>query len=130
MIRLHNRRTDNLDNCSVMVQDARSIDEENRVRQSSDFNPVRLLAEKCAAGFETRNGWFMRVEIDHLEIGDTVNQGVMKWPTGDKSRLERWTLNLSLTATGLAEWKPSIEVEWQRGSDSIVVRKFNDSELG
>lgn len=122
LARLHNRQAANVSNCRIVVQDVRSFDSAKVLfRASAGFKPVRVLAENCAAGFESRNVWFLRIEAAHLEIGDTINEGVMNWPTGDKNQREKWRVSLSMTADGVDEWKPELEVEWQRHAETVQV---------
>jgi hypothetical protein len=118
-----NRRAANLFTCEIMVRDARSFDGEKGVlRESENFRPVRITREDCAAGFEGKGHWLIRTQGDHLEIGDTTNQGVLPWPTGDKSNKQRWRLFFSVKAKELEQWTPEVDLEWVSQSDAIGIR--------
>ena len=121
--RLHNRRHTNVSNASVIVRDVRSFDAAKSLfREKSGFKSVRILKQSCAAGFEGKNVCFLRIEADHLEVGESVNDGVMSWPTGDKSNKQMWRLSLSVTAEGHEEWMPELDIEWVLRSETVRVQ--------
>lgn len=125
LVGLHNRGTRNLSSCTIVVRDARSFDaNKGSFRESPGFNAVRVLKENCMAGFESHKPWLLRIETDRLEVGDTVEQGVMHWPTGDKNDTQKWRLFFSVTAEGLEEWRPEIDLEWVRRSNTIRLRSI------
>ena len=69
----------------------------------------------------------MRIETDHLEVGDTINEGIMYWPTGDKNDKQRWRLFFSVTASDVEEWTPEVDLEWVGRSDTV---QFQVAEPG
>jgi hypothetical protein len=120
LLRVHNQRITNIANCNVVVHDVRSYDlAKGAFRESSGFKPVRILRENCAAGFETRNAWLVRIEGDHLEVGDTIASGILQWPSGDRSAMHKWRLRLSVAIEGSPEWTHEVDAEWERGSTII-----------
>ena len=122
--KLHNRRITNLANCTLIVRDVRSFDAAKGVfRESWGFKPVRIAKLDCRAGFENELGWLLRIQGDRLEVGDMVNQGVMQWPTGDKSSKQRWRLLFSVVVDGLEEWTPEVELEWVRKTAVLTMNR-------
>jgi serine/threonine protein kinase len=118
-----NDRAINVQGFSISVRDARSFDSKRMcLRAGFGFKNVNLLRyNELLAGDGSQIVWLIRVNGRQLEVGDTVGQGVLKWPKGDISEREIWQLTLCIESHGVDPWQQDVRVIWERESNRIGV---------
>jgi serine/threonine protein kinase len=118
-----NRRTRNIKDCMVCLIDARSFDASSgEYRDGFGFKKRRLSINKeILAGDVTTPSWLLRVKDGHLEVGDTIGDGILLWPKSDESETQLWALTLSVEAVDIEPWSLGATVEWQRGGNLLRV---------
>jgi serine/threonine protein kinase len=88
-----NDRVTNLKACRILARDARSYDtRKSSFREGYGFTTVNLgTYNEVLAGDAMKSKWLLRICDGHLEVGNTVNEGVLCWPAGDSSDLQSWS---------------------------------------
>jgi serine/threonine protein kinase len=121
-----NRRTKNIKDCTVWVNDARSFDAISReYREGFGLRKRRLSIHKeILAGDATTPSWLLRVNDGQLEMGDTNGAGVLLWPKADRSDKQLWALTVTVEAIDIAPWTLGITVEWQREANLLSISQI------
>jgi serine/threonine protein kinase len=120
---LMNRRTNNVKDCVVYVIDARSFDiSAAAYRENFGLKKRRLsLHKEVLAGDVTKSSWLLRIKDGHLEMGNSVGDGVLKWPAGDNGGSQIWLLTLLIEAVDIEPWTVGLKVTWQQETDSLGI---------
>lgn len=122
-----NRRTKNIQDCSVRLVEAQSFDAEvSEYREGLALKiPALSLQKEILAGDETGPYWLLCVRNGRLELGNTSGEGGLRWPAGDASGTQVWRLALSVEAQDIEPWTPALTVEWQQASNALSVRQHS-----
>ncbi len=70
---------------------------------------VAWVSRRLPAGEVTKSTILVRIEGDHLELGDTIGMHELSWPSGDAAIDRRWALTMRVI--GLSqEWPLELDV--------------------
>jgi serine/threonine protein kinase len=125
-----NRRSKNLKGCRVRIIDAQSFDSRLSEYREGFGLGVKALSvhNQISAGDESGASWLLSVRNGHLEVGDTVGDGVLRWPAADTSEIQVWRLSLVVEAQDVDTWPIRVTIEWNRSSD--VLSAYDAAETG
>jgi hypothetical protein len=128
LIDVVNLQAINLNGCRLLVHDARSFDRrKSTFREGFGFEAVVDTCKTLFAGDKTSAAWLVRINGDHLEVGNTVSHGVLRWPRGDDSDEQQWLLRMSFDTENAEPWKFDIHVTWFQKTNALsaVVLRSN-----
>jgi hypothetical protein len=130
---LTNHPPNNINKCSIRVLEAISFDARQGrklvARDSFGFGKATIAiyqpimggsVAKTIQGHES--AWFIRINQGHLEVGNTVNDGILKWGSADTSPEQIWALDVSVSGEGLKPWNFKVWLMWSSKSGVLRVR--------
>jgi serine/threonine protein kinase len=125
-----NRRNKNLSDCRVLIIDAQSFDARlSEYREGFGLGAKPLSRHsQILAGDETATNWLLCIRNGRLEVGDTVGEGALRWPSADASEIQVWRLGLAIEAQDIDPWPVRLTIEWNRNSNALTA--YDAAETG
>ena len=95
---------------------------------------VAWVSRRLPAGEVSKSTILVRIEGDHLELGDTVGMHQLLWPSGDPAINRRWVLTIKVLGIS-QEWPIELDLRWTHGTKTLLLADNShvtgaDSNLG
>lgn len=116
-----------IDHLRFEIVGARSFDAKKRAFRQPIALRVQWNIKDIPAGQLTPEKAIIlvRIEGDHLGLGNINGMHQLSWPTGDPTEVERWLLEMRIVRSS-REWPIEVDLRWTVGTKRLEISQYSD----